>query len=88
MPLPPSPHPAGEQPQHLVSPKAGRCLILLPSFFLPLYLFIYLLLVLKTKIVSLFSALEAGGRMGRARSEEDLAPGECVCGGMCLCEPA
>ena len=44
------------------------------------YLFIYLLLVLKTKIVSLFSALEAGGQMEQlcVQRQDQVVPGACV----------
>ena len=44
------------------------------------YLFIYLLLVLKTKIVSLFSALEAGGQMEQlcVQRQDQVAAGSCV----------
>ena len=53
-------------------------------FLPPLCLFIYLLLVLKTKIVFLFSALEAGGQMEElcVQRQDQVVPGVCepVCG--------
>lgn len=84
-----SPRPCGRAALSCLSSLAkGRCCVFklfCPLFFPSLYLFIYLLLVLKTKIVSLFSALETGGWMGGAvcvQSKGSVVPGECVLGGV------
>ena len=57
-------------------------------FLPPLCLFIYLLLVLKTKIVFLFSALETGGQMEElcVQRQDQVVPGVCVlvCGVWCV----
>lgn len=75
------PDPMGEQPQaafHL-SPKADAAFSNSYALFFSSPVFIYLLLVLKTKIVFLFNALEMGGWMrGGAvcmQSQNHLAPG-------------
>lgn len=79
------PDPVGEQPQaafHL-SPKADAAFSNSSALFLSSPVFIYLLLVLKTKIVFLFNALEMGGWMGGGavcvQSQNHLAP-EGACG--------
>lgn len=57
----------GAAPHCLSSLAKGRSCVLLVCPLLPaLYLFIYLLLVLKTKIVSFFNALEDGEWLGKA----------------------
>lgn len=74
-------------PSCLSSLTKGRCCVFklrCPLFAssVCIYLFIYLLLVLKTKIASLLSALEAGGRMGGAVCAEagSRGPwGACAC---------
>lgn len=78
----------GEQlpaPFHL-SPKADAAFSNSSALFFSSPLFIYLLLVLKTKIVFLFNALETGRWMGGGtvcvQSKNHMAPGG-ACGGMC-----
>lgn len=75
-----------------LSPKADAVFSNSTICFLPpLCLFIYLLLVLKTKIVFLFSALEAGGQMEElcVQRQDQVVPGVCVClcVGCGVCEP-
>lgn len=60
------PDSVGEQPQAAFhpSPKADAAFSNSSALFFSFPVFIYLLLVLKTKVVFLFNALEMGGWMG------------------------
>lgn len=85
------PDPVGEQLHAAFHslPKADAAFSNSSAVFFSFPVFIYLLLVLKTKTVSLFNALEMGGWMGGGAvcipSKDHMAPERCVWGHACPC---